>query len=140
MINMKNNWGLAAFLMPFSMIIMLAFFIYFGRAVCWSVSRGGDHLELILKLGASPNQKFETGYSPLYYALTTNNRSAVELLIKYGASVNFDRSVATQSLVACATVFLTPEMVDLLLQGGGKCKFYSDGWRYQNIDFVCCLK
>ena len=49
--------------------------------------------------GIDPNQKNSYGYTPLYYAIKYKNVDAIQLLIKYGADVNFQHYDADTPLI-----------------------------------------
>lgn len=64
---------------------------YFDPALSIAVYNNTKNLkliELLLKNGANPNEKDDTGYTPLMNASINGDKDIVELLLKYGANVN----------------------------------------------------
>lgn len=81
-------------------------------------NKNRDAVELLLGLGADPNQLTRRKHKPLIYAVNSEDAYIIALLIEHGADVNFKfSSVYSTPLMDAATIG-NLEIVKLLVERG----------------------
>lgn len=82
-------------------------------------SVGVETLKALLLAGANVNAEDSTGSTPICYAALAGNVAAVKVLSENGAGLNV-RPKRAFSLIACAVISKSDNLLDLLFQLGAK--------------------
>lgn len=78
-------------------------------------------VRLLLEKGADPDAGRGAGFTPLMYAVWLNYHESIELLLKYGASTEFEHSIpslAGWTAMTCAASYGDEKTVRLLAEAG----------------------
>jgi thioredoxin-related protein len=89
-------------------------------------AKDGAHVSSLLRSGADPNGKDANGMTPLHYASSAGDLTAVVLLVAAGANVNA-KDGAGQTPLHDAAVCGSREVADILLATGADARATSTG-------------